>query len=169
MLTSIRYIFCNIFSYAVGSLFILKLFPSLCKNFLVWWRPTCLFLLLFLLLEETYSPQIADWCQKAHCPCFHLEFSWFQVVHFSPQFWVYLCTWHEKVAWFGSFTYSCPLFSTQFIADAVSSPLYVLYLLCHRLTVKVTQLCLIHFVTPCTVVHQAPLPMEFSGKEYWTG
>ena len=83
-LTSIRHIFCNIFSYAVGSLFILKLFPSLCKNFLVWWRPTCLFLLLFLLLEETYSPQISDWCQRAHCPCFHLEFSRFQDVHFGP-------------------------------------------------------------------------------------
>ena len=34
-----------------------------------------------------------------------------------------------------------------------------------------TQL-LIHvrlFVTPCTVAHQAPLSMEFSKKEYWSG
>ena len=25
------------------------------------------------------------------------------------------------------------------------------------------------FVTPWTVVHQAPLPMEFSRQEYWSG
>ena len=25
------------------------------------------------------------------------------------------------------------------------------------------------FVTPWTVTHQAPLPMEFSRQEYWTG
>ena len=25
------------------------------------------------------------------------------------------------------------------------------------------------FVTPCTVAHQAPLSMEFSKKEYWSG
>ena len=25
------------------------------------------------------------------------------------------------------------------------------------------------FVTPCTVYHQAPLSMEFSRQEYWSG
>ena len=33
--------------------------------------------------------------------------------------------------------------------------------------VLVTQLCL--FVTPWTIAHQAPLLMEFSRQEYWSG
>ena len=29
--------------------------------------------------------------------------------------------------------------------------------------------CVQLFVTPWTIVHQAPLPMEFSRQEYWSG
>ena len=37
--------------------------------------------------------------------------------------------------------------------------------ICLKMKVLVIQSCL--FVTPWTVAHQAPLPMEFSRKEYW--
>ena len=29
--------------------------------------------------------------------------------------------------------------------------------------------CVQHFATPWTAAHQAPLPMEFSMQEYWSG
>ena len=29
--------------------------------------------------------------------------------------------------------------------------------------------CVQHFATPWTAAHQAPLPMEFSMHEYWSG
>ena len=29
--------------------------------------------------------------------------------------------------------------------------------------------CVQLFVTPWTIAHQAPLPMEFSRQEYWSG
>ena len=49
----------NIFSHLIVSLFLFFWwFPSLCKSFLVWCSPICLFLLLCLLLEEKYPKKI---------------------------------------------------------------------------------------------------------------
>ena len=49
--------FANTFSYSVCGLSILLTFPSLCKSFLVWYSPSCLFLLLFP-LPEVITPHL---------------------------------------------------------------------------------------------------------------
>ena len=59
----------NIFSYSVGSLFIL-LTVSVCKSFLVWRNPICLFLLLFLLPEETLKKVLLRLMLRSILPMF---------------------------------------------------------------------------------------------------
>ena len=59
----------NIFSYSVGSLFTL-LTVSLCKSFLVWRNPLCLFLLLFLLPEETFKKVLLRLMLRSILPMF---------------------------------------------------------------------------------------------------
>ena len=61
--------FADIFSYSVGSPFIL-LTVSLCKSFLVWCNPICLFLLLFLLPEETSKKVLLRLMLKSILPMF---------------------------------------------------------------------------------------------------
>ena len=50
-------------------------FPLLCKNFLVWWSPICLFYLLFPLPGEIYLIKKFLWAMsKICCLCFLLVF-----------------------------------------------------------------------------------------------
>ena len=42
------------------------------------------------------------------------------------------------------------------------------FLICHKVKVKFLSHVRL-FVTPWTVAHQAPPPMEFSRQEYWSG
>ena len=69
----------------------------------------------------------------------------------------------DKEQWIGSklgkehviavYCYSAHLTYTQSVCVCVCESLHLVWL----------------FVTPWTVAHQAPLPMEFSRQEYWSG
>ena len=67
-----------------------------------------------------------------------------------------------------------------FIVTAIPAPLISLYSLCLRaeqsylsigdLSEGVKVICRVQFFkTPWTVAHQAPLSVEFSRQEYWSG
>ena len=73
--------FTNIFSHSIGCLFILLMVPLLCRSFLVWCSPMCLFLLLLrLLLMSNAKNNFHDQCQRANHLCFLLGVLWFQVL-----------------------------------------------------------------------------------------
>ena len=102
------------FSHPVCCLFICWWFPLLCKNFLVWCIPTCLFFLSFPLSKEIYQKKLLPrWMSEIFLPMFSsksfmflsftfksliqtfFEFIWckkvilFYFVHVSVQFFQY--------------------------------------------------------------------------------
>ena len=55
--------------------------PLVCRNFLVWCRPTCLFLLVWPWLLVSYLKHYCQsQCQGGHILCFILGHLWFQVL-----------------------------------------------------------------------------------------
>ena len=51
----------------------------LCKNFLVWCSPICLFFLLFLFSDIYQTKYCCKQCSRFYCLCFCLGFWWFWV------------------------------------------------------------------------------------------
>ena len=64
-------LFVNIFSHSIGGCFFLLIAFFTVQKFLSWFIPICLFLLLFLLLEELYPQNIT----KTNVKCILLMFS----------------------------------------------------------------------------------------------
>lgn len=96
----IKYMICKFFSHSVCSLFVLWRFLSLCRSFLIWCCPTCLFFLLFpfsLVLIYKYITQIN--VMELATYVFFQEFygfrSYIQVIN---PFWVHLCLQYEVTA-----------------------------------------------------------------------
>ena len=59
-------------------------FLLLCKSFLVWCSPICLFFHLFPLPEEIYWQKYCkERCLRFYCLCFLLGFLWFRDLHLS--------------------------------------------------------------------------------------
>ena len=121
--------FANIFSHSISCLFILLMVSfAVPKIFLVWCIPTCLFLLLLpLLLMSDPKNIIAEANVKEFIT--YVFFKNFKVssLTFKSLIHVVCCCVHRKtVAYFHSFTCSCPVFPTSFTKETVFSSLYIL-------------------------------------------
>ena len=57
----------NMFSHSVGCLFICWWFPLLCKNFLLWCSPICLFFLFPLTVKIYQNKYCYDQCPRFYC------------------------------------------------------------------------------------------------------
>ena len=85
-------------------------FPLLCRGFLVWYSPTCLFLLwLPLLFMSNPKKSLSKLMSKSLPSMFSLEGLRFQVyIQVLNPLWVTFCIWIQ----FDSFACICPVFPT---------------------------------------------------------
>ena len=132
--------FANIFSYAVGCLFILFKDSFICKGF--WLMLSHLFIFASVSLARRDRSFLLkyidywDWCQRVYCLCFPLRVLWFQSLHlcFYP-FRVYFCTWYEKVHQFDSFACIYLGFSAPYIEEPVIPHCVFFFLYCRLIDV----------------------------------
>ena len=129
----------NAFFSSIGCLFIYWLLSFMCRNFLVWCSPICLFFFLFPLLKEPEQKRhCQDWWQRMDCLCFLQGIlclkglysrSYTQV--FNP-FWVNCCVWYNLVSFFTLqlFSLSSTIYGRYFPFSIVCS-----WLLCVKLVV----------------------------------
>ena len=120
-------LFGNIF-YSLGCLLFCWWFPSLCKSFLVWYNPICLFLLLLSLLGWHIQKILFRWMSETLLLRFY---SWSLMVsslafkcliHFELIFVYGVREWSVFIFFVGS----CPVFATPFIKVTVFPSLYIL-------------------------------------------
>ena len=101
-------------------------FLLLCKNFLVWCSPICLFYLLFPLPKKVYQKKLLlQEISEILLPMFSswifmvLSLTFKSLIHFE-----FFLVYDVRRLFSFSFAYSCPIFPAPFIEETIFTPLY---------------------------------------------